>query len=114
MMGKTMKKFVFAAIAALALAGTAAAASTTVEFTNDDGTKVTIKFNDDGTSLVDGKTASKFTADEAAKKICGPAPDGSGDVCATFESWGSEVGHTTKYTLSSGGGGTAKITAVEK
>jgi hypothetical protein len=108
-----MKKFVLAAIAALALAGTAAAASTTVEFTNADGTKTVIQFNGDGTSLVDGKTPGTYTADEAAKKICGKMPDGA-DVCATFESWGKEVGHSTKYTATNGNAGTATITAIEK
>jgi UrcA family protein len=109
-----MKKMMFAALAALCVAGTAAAASTTVEFVNSDGTTTTIQFKDDGTSLVDGKTASTYKADEAAKKICGPNPAGGGEVCATFDSWGNTVGHSTKYTLSTGGGGTATITAVEQ
>ncbi len=106
-----MKKSLFIAAIALAFAAPAFAASSTVEFVATDGTKTTIVFNDDGTSLIDGTTKSKYTADEAAKKICGPMPDGT-EVCATFEAWGSTVGHSTKYTTSAGTSGTATITAV--
>lgn len=98
------------ALAALALAAMPAmAATTTVEFTPAEGDKLVAVFADDGTVSFNGGAAVPYTMDEAGKTICSSV--NGADNCATFETWGTDVGHVTPYTTSQGGGGTATVTA---
>lgn len=107
-----MKKIMSMALAAAFIAAPAFAASMTVSFANDDGTTQEWTLNDDGTA-VSGDLNTTYTYDEAAMKLCADIPD-AGSVCATFDSAGTAVGDTSTYTLSTGGGGTATITAMEE
>ena len=104
-------KLLLAAGAALTLAVLPAfAGSTTVEFSGSDGQVVTIVFNDDGTSTTNGGAPTPYTMDQDAKTVCGKTPD-DGDICATFDELGDEVGFSTHYTDTGGHSGTATITA---
>lgn len=97
-------------LAALALAALPAmAATTTVEFAPAEGDKLVAVFADDGMVSFNGGAAVAYTMDEASKTICSSV-DGT-DNCATFETWGNEVGHVTPYTTSLGSSGTATVTA---
>jgi hypothetical protein len=98
------------ALAALAVAALPAfAATTTVEFASVEGDKLVAVFSDDGTVSFDGGAAVAYTMDEASKTICSSV-NGT-DNCATFETWGTDVGHVTPYTTSLGSSGTATVTA---
>lgn len=98
----TLSAFALAALPAMA-------ASTTVEFVPAEGEKVVIVFNDDGTAIMNGAAPVAYTMDEAARQVCSTV-DGQSN-CATFETWGAEIGHTTPYTTSQGSSGVATVTA---
>lgn len=103
-------RLILAAGAALALSALPAmAASTTVEFAAADGTTSIVVFSDDGTATMDGGDPITYTMNEETKTICGETPDG--ELCATFDELGDEVGFATGYTNSAGVTGTATITA---
>ncbi|MCU0731941.1 MAG: hypothetical protein MUE84_10190 [Hyphomonas sp.] len=98
------------ALAALAVAALPAfAATTTVEFASVEGDTLVAVFSDDGTVSFNGGAPVAYTMDEASKTICSSV-NGT-DNCATFETWGNEVGHATPYTTSLGSSGTATVTA---
>lgn len=107
-----MKKILIAAMATSLFAAPAFAASMTVEFANDDGTTQVWTFDGEGTATSGDITAS-YTYDAEAKKLCADVPE-AGEVCATFETQGEAVGDSSKYTLSTGGTGTATITAMSE
>lgn len=97
-------------LAALALAALPAmAATTTVEFAPAEGDKLVAVFADDGTVSFNGGEAVAYTMDETAKTICSSI--NGVDNCATFEAWGTTVGHVTPYTTSQGSSGVATVTA---
>ena len=103
-------KFLMAAGAALSLAALPAfAGSTTVEFAAADGTTTIVVFNDDGTATVGGSDPLPYTMNNDTKTVCGETPDG--ELCATFDELGDEVGFSTSYTNTAGESGTATITA---
>lgn len=100
--------FTLAALAALALP--ALAGTTTVEFVPASGAdKVVAVFSSEGTVSFNGGEAVPYTMDQDAKTICSTM--GDAENCATFETWGEEVGHSTPYTTSQGSSGTANVTA---
>ena len=106
-----MKKTILCSAAALAFAAMPAlAGSTTVEFAAADGTTSVVVFNTDGTATMDGGEAIPYTMDEEANTVCGQTPDG--DLCATFDETGTDVGFSTGYTNTAGATGIATITAV--
>lgn len=103
-------KLLMAAGAALTLAALPAfAQSTTVQFVAADGTTSVVVFNDDGTASMDGGDPVPYTMNEDTKTVCGETPDG--ELCATFDELGDEVGFSTGYTNTQGVTGTATITA---
>ncbi len=105
-----MKKTFAIAAAAFGLAALPAlAATTTVEFAAANGTKTVIVFSDDGTAVMNGGAPVPYKSDEAAKTVCATVE--GVENCATFETWGTAVGHTTPYTTSQGSSGTATVTA---
>ncbi len=88
----------------------AMAATTTVEFVPASGAdKVVAVFSDDGTVSFNGGPAVAYTMDQDTRTICSMM--GEAENCATFETWGEEVGHSTPYTTSQGSSGTANVTA---
>jgi hypothetical protein len=101
------KTFALAALAAFTLP--AFAATTTVEFVPVEGDTVVAVFSDDGTVSFNGGEAVPYTMDQDARTICSTV--NGADNCATFESWGEDVGHSTPYTTSQGSSGTANVTA---
>ena len=107
-----MKKFLAAALAAGFLAAPAMAASITLSFANEDGTTQVWTFDGEGTATA-GEMSVPYTWDEEAMQLCAEIPD-QGEVCATFDSIAEAVGESAGYTLSSGGSGTATITAMEE
>jgi len=107
-----MKKFVAAIVAAGFVAAPAFAASITLSFASDDGTTQVWTFDGEGTATA-GDLTMPYTWDKDAKKLCADIPD-QGEVCATFDSVAEAVGDSSAYTLSSGGAGTATITAMEE
>lgn len=107
-----MKKFIAAVVAAGVIAAPAFAASITVSFANDDGTTSEWTFDGEGTAT-SGDISTSYTWDEEAMKLCADVPE-QGEVCATFDSVASAVGESAGYTLSTGGAGTATITAMEE
>jgi len=103
-------KLFMAAGAALALSALPALAeSTTVQFVAADGTTSVVVFNGDGTAVMDGGDPIPYTMNEDTKTVCGETPDG--ELCATFDELGDEVGFSTGYTNTAGVTGTATITA---
>jgi hypothetical protein len=93
-----------------ALALPAMAATTTVEFVPASGAdKVVAVFSDDGTVSFNGAPAVAYTMDQDTRTICSVM--GEAENCATFETWGEEVGHSTPYTTSQGSSGIATVTA---
>ena len=97
-------------LAVLALAALPAfAATTTVEFAPAEGDKLVAVFSDDGMVSFNGGEAVAYTSDEAGKTICSSVT--GADNCATFETWGTTVGHVTPYTTSQGSAGIATVTA---
>jgi len=112
-----MKKTILVASILALVAGPALAASTTVEFTGEDGAVQVWKFSDDGTASGPEDASATYTWDEEAKKLCATfAGDEPQTVCATFEDNGGDgsVGETAGYTLDDGRKGTAKIIAKEE
>lgn len=109
--GNNMRPII-AALGALALAATPAiAAEITIEFASDAGA-VSYTFDDAaGTFTSTAGASGTYTYDEATKTICGKTAEG--ELCATFEDDKREVGHSTSYTGSDGGSGTATITAMK-
>lgn len=88
----------------------AMAATTTVEFVPASGAdKVVAVFSDDGTVSFNGADAVPYTMDQDTRTICSVM--GEAENCATFETWGEEVGHSTPYTTSQGSYGIANVTA---
>ncbi|MEM9054878.1 MAG: hypothetical protein AAGB16_06095 [Pseudomonadota bacterium] len=108
-----MKKTLIAAMAAGLLAAPAFAATITVEFANDDGTTQEWTFDDAAGTATTGDISVPYTYDAEALKLCADIPQ-QGEVCATFESQGTAVGDASKYTLSTGGSGTATIKAMSE
>ncbi len=98
---------ILAVLAAAALP--AFAGSTTVEFAPAEGDALVAVFSDDMTVTFNGGEPVAYTMDEAARQVCSTV-NGS-DNCATFETWGNEVGHVTPYTTTQGSAGTATVTA---
>ncbi|MEM7638157.1 MAG: hypothetical protein AAF269_03755 [Pseudomonadota bacterium] len=107
-----MKKFVAAIVAAGFIAAPAFAASITISFAGDDGNTQEWTFDGEGTATV-GDMSTSYTWDEEARKLCADVPE-QGEVCATFDSTAQAVGESSKYTLSTGGTGTATIVAMEE
>lgn len=104
-------RMILAAAAALTLTGLPAmAGSTTVEFASADGQTIVVVFNDDGTASSNGSAPSAYTMNEETKTVCGTTPD-NGEICATFDELGEDVGFSTGYTNTAGQSGTATITA---
>lgn len=85
------------------------AATTTVEFAPAEGEKLVAVFSDDMTVTFNGGAPVAYTMDEAAATVCSSV--NGAENCATFETWGNEVGHVTPYTTSQGSSGTATVTA---
>lgn len=108
-----MKKFITAMIAAGFIAAPALAASVTVSFASDDGTTQEWTFDQDSSMATMGDISAPYTFDEEAGVLCADIPD-QGEVCATFEGVAQAVGESARYTLSTGGAGTATITAMEE
>ena len=103
-------KMIFVAGAALAMATLPAIAeSTTVEFSGSDGSTAVVIFNTDGTASMDGAPPIPYTMNEETKTVCGQSPEG--EICATFNELGDEVGFSTGFTNTAGQSGTATITA---
>ncbi len=112
-----MKKTIALASILAFVAAPAIAASTSVEFTGEDGASQVWKFNDDGTAEGPEGASATYTWDEEGKKLCATiAGDEPQTVCATFEDNGGEgaVGETAGYTLDDGRKGVAKIVAKEE
>ena len=106
-----MKKTILSGVAACAFAVMPAiAGSTTVEFSASDGTTSVVVFNQDGTASMDGGEAISYVLDAETKTVCGQTPEG--DLCATFDEMGTEVGFSTGYKNTAGASGTATITDV--
>lgn len=101
------KTLVLSALAFAALP--AMAATTTVEFAPAEGDTLVAVFSDDGTVSFNGGDAVPYTMDQAASTICSSV--NGADNCATFETWGEDVGHVTPYTTSQGSSGVATVTA---
>ena len=108
-----MKKFITAALAAGFVAAPALAASITVSFASDDGTTQEWTFDQDTGMATMGEISGPYTWDEEAKKLCVDIPE-QGEVCGVFDRVAQAVGETAKYTLSTGGGGTATVTAMSE
>ncbi|MEM7661147.1 MAG: hypothetical protein AAF292_02770 [Pseudomonadota bacterium] len=109
-----MKRLIAVSAALAFAAAPAFATKTTIEFASDDGTTVTMTFDDETGMATDGDGNSiPYTYDEAAATICGQSPDG--EICATFTDTETEpaVGVSSAYTTNTGVGGTATITAIE-
>lgn len=108
-----MNKLLAAAGAFAVLALPAFADTMTIEFAGDDGQTATYMF-DSETNMVTGPDggSAPYTWDEETATLCGETPDGP--VCAIFADAAEPVvGGTSAYTLSTGGGGTATILAME-
>lgn len=112
-----MKKIATLAISAMVFSAPALAGTMTISFANDDGTTTVMTFDDATmTATAEGVEGSfAYTWDADANAICGD-PTGEGEVCATFaeKSDAPAVGTTSAYTLSTGGGGTATVTALSE
>ncbi|HAO34753.1 MAG TPA: hypothetical protein DCQ40_01145, partial [Hyphomonas sp.] len=66
---------------------------------------------ENGTASMDGGDPIPYTMDEESKTICGQTPEG--DICATFDELGEDVGFSTGFTNTAGQSGTATITAAD-
>ena len=106
-------KILMAAGAALSLAALPAfAGSITVQFVAADGTTSIVVFDEDNDmATMDGADPIPYTMDQDTRTVCGHTPDG--DLCATFDEIGDEVGFSTGYTNTEGVTGTATITAMD-
>ena len=107
-----MKKFVAAVIAAGFIAAPALAQSITVSFAGDDGVTQEWTFDGEGTAT-SGDISASYTFDEENGVLCAEIPE-AGEVCATFDGVAQAVGESSTYTLSTGGTGTATITAMSE
>ncbi len=109
-----MKKFMIAAAATALMAAPAFAAKMTISFANDDGTASEWTF-DQETKMAssDAGISVPYTYDGETRVLCADIPE-AGEVCATFATQGEAVGDSSAYTLSTGGSGTATITAMEE
>ncbi|MEL6857421.1 MAG: hypothetical protein AAFO74_03485 [Pseudomonadota bacterium] len=108
-----MKKFLTAIVAAGFIAAPAFAAKVTVSFANDDGTTQEWTFDDATDMATAGDITAPYTFDQEAGVLCADIPQ-QGEVCATFEGVAQGVGESAGYTLSTGGAGTATITAISE
>ncbi len=108
-----MKKIITAMIAAGFIAAPALAASVTVSFASDDGTTQEWTFDQETSMATMGDLSVPYTFDQEAGVLCADIPD-QGEVCATFDGVAQAVGDSAGYTLSTGGSGTATITAMEE
>ena len=108
-----MKKMITAIIAAGFIVAPALAASVTVSFASDDGTTQEWTFDQETNTGTMGDLSVPYTFDQEAGVLCADIPD-QGEVCATFEGVAQAVGESARYTLSTGGAGTATITAMEE
>ena len=108
-----MKKLLTAALAAGFVAAPAFAASVTLTFASDDGTTQEWTFDDTTNMATMGDLSAPYTWDEDAKRLCVDIPE-EGEVCGVFDRVAQAVGETASYTLESGGGGTATITAMSE
>lgn len=106
-----MKKFITAALAAGFIAAPALAATVTVSFASDDGTTQEWTFDDATNTATMGDISAPYTFDQEAGVLCADIPE-QGEVCATFDGVAQAVGESAGYTLSTGGAGTATITAM--
>lgn len=106
-----MKLFLAASAAITLFALPAMAQSTTVEFASSDGTTALVVFYENGTASMGGGDPIPYTMDEESKTICGQTPEG--DICATFDELGEDVGFSTGFTNTAGQSGTATITAAD-
>ena len=107
-----MKTFLSALLATTLFVAPAFAASVTISFANDDGNTQVWTFDQDTGMATFGDISVPYTWDEAASTICATLPD-QGEVCVIFESSDPpSLGARSAYTLSSGGGGTATVTAM--
>ncbi|MEO0466267.1 MAG: hypothetical protein AAF216_06970 [Pseudomonadota bacterium] len=112
-----MKRLITLAASAALFTLPALALTTTVDFTEDEGTQTWV-FEDDGTgaggtaTAPDGTTGT-YTFDAAAATLCGSMPEG--DICVTFDAVMDAppaVGDSMTYTSTIGTTGTATITAI--
>jgi hypothetical protein len=108
-----MKKIITAMIAAGFIAAPAFAASVTVSFASEDGSTQEWTFDQETGMATTGDLSVPYTFDQEAGVLCADIPD-QGEVCATFDGVAQAVGDSTGYTLSTGGSGTATITAMEE
>ena len=112
-----MKKLITVAAATAALAMPAMAGTMTISFADEDGNSAVITFDDVSmTATTEGEDGSfDYTWDAEANAICGD-PTGEGEVCITFAHTETNiaVGTTSEFTLSTGGSGTATVTAVSE
>ncbi len=109
-----MKKFLAIAAAAAFMTAPAFAAKITVSFASDDGTTNVWTFDQEtNTATSDSGIETSYTYDAEAGVLCADIPE-AGEVCATFAEQAEAVGDSSTYTLSTGGGGTATITAIEE
>jgi hypothetical protein len=108
-----MKKFFAVALAAGFIAAPAFAATVTVSFAGDDGTTQVWTFDDSTNTATMGDISAPYTFDAEAGVLCADIPE-QGEVCATFDGVAQAVGESAGYTLSTGGGGTATITAMSE
>ncbi|MFN3213566.1 MAG: hypothetical protein ACE37M_10700 [Henriciella sp.] len=108
-----MRKFFAVALAAGFIAAPAFAAKVTVSFASDDGTTQEWTFDDSTNTATMGDISASYTFDAEAGVLCADIPE-QGEVCATFDGVAQAVGESSGYTLSTGGGGTATITAMSE
>ena len=107
-----MKKFLVVALAAGLMAAPSWAASITISFANDDGSTQVWTFDGEGTATM-GDVSAAYTWDADARVLCADIPE-QGEICVTFDSVAEGVGESSTYTASTGGTGTATITAMEE
>ena len=93
------------------IAAPAVAASVTVSFANDDGTTQEWTFADATNMATTGDMSVPYTFDQEAGVLCADIPE-QGELCATFDGAAQAVGESAGYTHSTGGTGTATITAI--
>ncbi len=109
-----MKKMISIGALTLCFAALPAVAATvTVTFTPADGAPLVAVFTDNGaedrTVSFNGSPPVAYTSDETTRTVCSTV-NGEED-CATFETWGTSVGHSTPYTTKTGSTGVATVTA---
>lgn len=90
----------------------------TIEFTPDDGSDplaITFDQSNGKATMPDG-SVQDYTWDEATATICSTPPGADSEVCATFTDGPQEpaIGVTSAYTSTTGGAGSATITAMSE